>query len=298
MNIESKVVSSLPSMNETYPEFVKFCMETGEQMRPRGMACRELRPFGVFLDPTTALYTGNDRRLNYCFYAVETLGYVAGLDERWYADLLCAANPNMSKWQNSETGKFDGAYGPRLCKSMPRIVDMLKDDPHTRQAVASIWSPGIPEGSLDVPCTLNLQFITSNGRLNLIVTMRSNDLNWGFPYDVASFSAIQLIVANAIGMPPGVYIHHTGSMHLYEDTPPKLSGACSYVDGLYVPKPSSDAATYASYVSGAYDLLWSLRRYYDRTGDLRSFSDHKFVFSDYWSQWMKLISFRWSGYEG
>lgn len=206
------------NMNEAYPALVKTAMDTGEKANPRGFTCRELRPFSfTLLDPSRSIYGGRSRRLSARFWAIETLSYLAGLGRRkWHAELLVMANRGMASYRNEETGLFDGAYGPRIAQSLPAVVELLKRDPDSRQAVCSIWSPGIPS-SKDVPCTVMLHFVRSRGRLDLVVYMRSNDLNWGTPYDVPAFCAIQLHVARLLGWPVGSYHHHCGSLHVYEN---------------------------------------------------------------------------------
>lgn len=219
------------SMNEAYPRLVDLALRQGEVLRPRGFLCHELRPFGFrLLDPTFSIYGGKSRKLSARFYAIETLSYLAGFgDEPWHASLLCMANKGMQSFVNQETMKFDGAYGPRISKSLEDIVALLERDPDSRQAVCSIWSPGLPV-SKDVPCTVMLHFFRSNGALELAVYMRSNDLNWGTPYDVPAFCAIQLYVASRLNWRVGGYNHFCGSLHVYENErdekgapgPPKL----------------------------------------------------------------------------
>ena len=52
----------------------------------------------------------------------------------------------------------------------------------------------------------------------MIGTMRSNDILWGFPYDVNGFTLIQKAIASILGVELGTYIHNVGSLHAYEST--------------------------------------------------------------------------------
>jgi hypothetical protein len=178
-------------------------------------------------DPTKSLYTMSGRRLNYRFFALETLGYIAGAGDRAFTNLLCSVNSNLKPYVNPSTGAFDGAYGPRFKRSLRDVVEILSRDNDSRQAVASIWKPGIPLDSLDVPCTVALHFFNSDRNnasptLDLAVYMRSNDMNWGFPYDVPAFCAIQCAVAAALGWGIGSYHHVVGSAHVYVASLPDL----------------------------------------------------------------------------
>ena len=214
-------------MDDLYWRLLTETENKGKPYGPRGKVCVELRPVTFTIThPEYGLYTGKSRRLNYRFLAIETLLYIAGIGGPQHAELILAANPAMAFALNAETISFDGAYGPMLGESLVGIQSLLECDPFSRQAVASIWSPGTLQsltltGSKDVPCTCLLQFIgetDSKGdyMLSMNVYMRSNDLNWGVPYDVAAFCTIQCMVADALGVRLGVYNHFAGSLHYYE----------------------------------------------------------------------------------
>ena len=65
---------------------------------------------------------------------------------------------------------------------------MLKDNPNTRQAALSIYdAKEIPKYENDTPCTYAVQFTILNGRLDMSVVMRSNDLWYGFCNDQYCF---------------------------------------------------------------------------------------------------------------
>lgn len=220
-------------MDDAYHGLVSFVSAKGTRYQPRDRMCVEVRPATFELaQPEYGLYSGRSRRLNYRFMAVETLLYLAGLGGEPHARLILDANPAMAFATNPDTGHFDGAYGPQLVQSLPAIQDLLRKDPHTRQAVASIWSPDVPTrlaGSKDVPCTCLLHFMTEHDNdgepmLSLHVYMRSNDLNWGTPYDVAAFTTVQLAMAGGLGLRAGRYYHTCGSLHYYEEHPANDQG--------------------------------------------------------------------------
>lgn len=72
-----------------------------------------------------------------------------------------------------------------------------------------------------------MQFLPRKGKLNLAVTMRSNDVYVGFPGDIFAFTFIQEIVARSIGLDIGKYSHFVGSLHLYDKDEPR---ARKYLD--------------------------------------------------------------------
>jgi len=98
------------------------------------------------------------------------------------------------------------------------IVGLLKDNPETRQACISIYDgKEHPDYKTDTPCTYAVQFTILHGRLDMCVTMRSNDLWFGFCNDQYCFSKLQKMVSDELNIEPGVYYHFAHNMHLYND---------------------------------------------------------------------------------
>ena len=118
--------------------------------------------------------------------------------------------------QFSDDGMFlAGAYGPHLRAQWHQIVEKLRTDPSSRQAVIEIPRPR--RETKDEPCTLSLQFLSRNKHLHLIVTMRSSDTWTGLPYDVFNFTQLQNMMAGELELRRGWFSLHAGSSHLYQD---------------------------------------------------------------------------------
>lgn len=104
------------------------------------------------------------------------------------------------------------------------VKKLLQEIPDSRQAVMHIKEPRdlIKRPSKDVNCTIAMQFLLRNNKLDLIVTMRSNDLWLGLPYDVFNFTCMQIQMAMELGVEIGKYYHNVGSLHVYESDVEKL----------------------------------------------------------------------------
>ena len=202
------------SMTELYPRLLKKVLEEGEEVSPRGKATLEITPFMFVLeDPTQSLVLLKSRKLNRAFAIIEKLALVAGIDD---PEMFCFYIDGLKEFINPETGRFDGCYGPRVAAQLPYVYQLLREDPDSRRAVISIYGPQDQHVSLDVPCTLSLQFLLRKGRLSLITNMRSSDVYLGLPYDVNQFCFLQQVMASWLGVELGEYLHFTGSGHLYE----------------------------------------------------------------------------------
>ena len=101
---------------------------------------------------------------------------------------------------------------------LDKVVQQLKDNPNTRKAAISIYDgKEIHRYRYDTPCTYAVQFTVINNKLNMCVTMRSNDLWYGFCNDQYCFSMIQKLVADRLNIEVGEYYHYAHNLHLYNN---------------------------------------------------------------------------------
>jgi thymidylate synthase len=183
---------------------------------PRGKPTRELLGVQLYLDDLrNNILVCDSRNLNYRFMVAEWLWIALGRE-----DVAGIARYNKFIAQYSDDGvKFAGAYGPRLVTQWQWLIKKFEGDGDSRQAVASIWTPN-PAGSRDIPCTLSLQFLWRDDRLNCIATMRSSDVWLGLPYDLFNFSMLTNALAGELGVKTGWLKMNLGSSHLYDENYP------------------------------------------------------------------------------
>ena len=101
---------------------------------------------------------------------------------------------------------------------------ILKNDVNSRQAVIHIKEARdtVNNPTKDLNCTIALQFLLRDNKLDLITTMRSNDIWLGLPYDLFNFTCMQIQMAMELGVDVGTYYHNAGSLHLYKKDFEKL----------------------------------------------------------------------------
>ena len=128
--------------------------------------------------------------------------------------------PNILFIMVDDLGNVNSNYGYQWERNyqLDKVVAKLKLDPNTRQAVISIYDgKEIHKYRNDTPCTTAIQFSVINDKLEMCVTMRSNDLWYGFCNDQYQFSSLQKLVADRLSMEVGWYYHAAHNMHLYKD---------------------------------------------------------------------------------
>ena len=119
-----------------------------------------------------------------------------------------------------EDGNVNSNYGWQAQREdqLNKVIQMLNEKPDTRQATVSIYDgKEIDKYATDTPCTYAVQFTILNNKLNMCVTMRSNDLWYGFCNDQYQFSKLQEMVSKRLDIETGVYYHFAHNMHLYNN---------------------------------------------------------------------------------
>lgn len=118
------------------------------------------------------------------------------------------------------------AYGYRWRRHFGRdqiklLIELLQKEPSSRQAVIVTWDPAQDGLSLfkkkNVPCPYTFTVNIVGGRLHLHNIVRSNDVVLGTPADVAGFALLQCILAQKLGVRPGIYSHSISNAHVYDN---------------------------------------------------------------------------------
>ncbi|NQU42829.1 hypothetical protein HQ520_06055 [bacterium] len=134
-------------------------------------------------------------------------------------------------WVDPASGKWEYTYHERLfdyrvpqagaIDQIEKAIEKLAQAPHTRRAQAVTWQCWQDLDCVDPACLQRLWFRVEDDRLNLNITMRSNDAFKAAFMNMYAFTELQAWVAGrlsekmgrAIGV--GRYIHMADSFHIY-----------------------------------------------------------------------------------
>lgn len=196
-----------------------FTVLRGSEIRPQdsygagGRASREIFNLTVALENVrNNVLVSSIRDLNYRFMVAEWLWILFGLE-----DVATIARFNSKLLDLSDDGvTLAGAYGPRILRQATYVVNTLKRDRSSRQAVLTIWERN-PARKKDIPCTLSAQFLIRDDSLHGVFNMRSSDAWIGLPYDAFVFSQMVNYFAFVLEVEPGSLTMNLASSHLYED---------------------------------------------------------------------------------
>jgi len=126
----------------------------------------------------------------------------------------------------SKTGFINSNYGwviwhPDNYAQFQHAVGELRKNPDSRRAVMiynrpSMWYDYNLDGMSDFMCTNAVQYLLRDGKLDVVVQMRSNDCWAGFRNDLAWQDYVQDLVCLEIGAQKGQIHWNAGSLHVYE----------------------------------------------------------------------------------
>lgn len=201
-----------------------------------------------FPTPVTTVWKTPHRRVSFSpirdanpfFHLMEAMWMLAGRND--------VKMPSMYAKQlatYSDDGQtLNGAYGYRWRNyfgydQLDAVIAELKKNPESRRCVVSMWngmntqeevetgigmlpevkpSDLLNQTSKDLPCNLQCLFDLHNGKLNMTVTNRSNDMIWGaYGANIVHFAFLQEYMADQIGVDVGTYYQVSNNMHVYLD---------------------------------------------------------------------------------
>ncbi len=213
----------MTQFDKIYQNLVKDILENGiEDKNARsGYICKALPGMHFNLDLEKGFPLLTLRKLPLQIFVAEQIWFLMGEnDPAWL-------RPFTKIWEDfiEEDGKVT-SYGYRWRKHFGRdqiseLIRHLKEKPTSRHGVVIAWDPDddglTAKPKKNVPCLFAFSVNIMGGRLCMHNIIRSNDVFLGLPHDVAGFALLQMILAQALGVKPGIYSHSISNAHFYSD---------------------------------------------------------------------------------
>jgi thymidylate synthase len=174
----------------------------------------------TIIDPLANRIQNEERQWNLVYAEAEWRWYISGDPNIKALGDIYGKIPPIWERMADKDGNVNSNYGWQAQRGdqLNKVVQMLEKNPETRQATISIYDgKEIDKYATDTPCTYAVQFTILNDKLNMCVTMRSNDLWYGFCNDQYCFSELQRYVAMRIDKEVGEYYHFAHNLHLYNN---------------------------------------------------------------------------------
>lgn len=139
-------------------------------------------------------------------------------------DGLTEFTPIWDAWAD-EKGELGPVYGKqwrrwnavngREIDQIQAAIDMIKNNPDSRRIIVNAWNVGEIDQMALPPCHMFFQFYVVNGRLDCQLYQRSADIALGVPFNIASYAALLMMVAQECSLQPGIFTHTMGDAHIY-----------------------------------------------------------------------------------
>ena len=133
----------------------------------------------------------------------------------------------VSIWDEwaDEKGELGPVYGyqwrswpapdGRHIDQMAKVIEDIGRNPDSRRLIVSAWNVADLESMALMPCHAFFQFYVADGKLSCQLYQRSADLFLGVPFNIASYAALTLMVAQVCDLRLGEFVHTFGDTHLY-----------------------------------------------------------------------------------
>jgi len=174
----------------------------------------------TILEPKARIITSTKRDWKHKYAEAEWQWYLSGNRNISKLGEIYGKTPEIWKRMANANGDVNSNYGWQWKRNnqIDYVIDLLKRQPDTRQAVITILDMKEHDTfTFDTPCTYAIQFTIVKNKLNMCVTMRSNDLWYGFCNDQYQFSKLQEMMSNELEIEIGTYYHFAHNLHLYND---------------------------------------------------------------------------------
>lgn len=124
------------------------------------------------------------------------------------------------QWINWEKFTYDEAtksYKMSHVNQIENAIELIKKDPNSRRILVSAWNVGDLDKMALAPCHAFFQFYVVDKYLDCQLYQRSADIALGVPFNIASYAALLMMVAQECNLTPRFFVHTIGDAHIYKN---------------------------------------------------------------------------------
>jgi len=192
------------TFDDLFVNIIHELNDLGKKYKPRDQETIELMNAHLVLEnPKAAILTNPHRKLSKKYVGAEILWYLEGsrsiknihkYAKMWNAIADIQGNVNSCYGWQIFTQPIPGIQS----NQWEYVIDSLRNDKDSRQAVLNINQPIHKYKTKDVPCTIAIQYLIRNNKLHCITTMRSCDVIFGLGNDIPFFTYLQIKLLAAL----------------------------------------------------------------------------------------------------
>ena len=206
-----------------YLDLLNYVMENGATKSDRtGTGTKSVFGYQMHFDLQKGFPLLTTKKLHMRSIFHELLWFIRG-----ETNIRYLKENGVSIWDEwaDENGELGPVYGSqwRAWKSsdgktidqLSNVIDQIKKNPDSRRLIVSAWNVGEIDKMKLPPCHAFFQFYVADGKLSCQLYQRSADIFLGVPFNIASYAAFTMMVAQVCGLKPGTFVHTLGDAHIY-----------------------------------------------------------------------------------
>lgn len=212
----------MPEINDQYERLLKDVLANGEPRQDRtGVGTRAVFGRQLRYDLSKGFPRITTKHVPMKVVKAELLWFLRGEDT---IDWLLEQDVHIwDDWADTD-GHVGPLYGVQWRNwgsahdQIKRLVQSLREDPHSRRHLVSAWNVGELSEMVLAPCHAFFQcYVSGEGRLSLQVYQRSADLFLGVPCNIASYALLTHLLAQQTNLSVGELIWTGGDCHIYDN---------------------------------------------------------------------------------
>lgn len=98
-----------------------------------------------------------------------------------------------------------------------KLIYQLRTNPQDRRMVINLWQIPHLEGGALYPCVYNSNWDVTDGKLNCMLTIRSNDIPLGSPFNICQYAVLVHMLAQITNHEVGLLAVCISNAHIYEN---------------------------------------------------------------------------------
>ena len=208
---------------QIYLQLLKKVLETGIERQDRtGTGTKSAFGYQMSFDLRKGFPLLTTKKIHFRSIVYELLWFLKGDTNIQYLK-----DNNVRIWddwadKNGDLGRIYGAQwrswqkpNGQALDQISTVIENIRKNPHSRRHLVVAFNPGELDQMALPPCHAFFQFYVANGLLSCQLYQRSADLFLGVPFNIASYSLLTMMMAQACDLKPGFFIHTFGDVHLY-----------------------------------------------------------------------------------
>ena len=208
-----------------YLDLLKYVLKNGTEKSDRtGTGTRSVFGYQMHFNLQEGFPLLTTKKLHTRSIFYELLWFIRG-----ETNIKYLKDNGVTIWDDwaDENGELGPVYGSQWrawtslsgekIDQLSNVISQIKKNPDSRRLIVSAWNVGEIDHMKLPPCHAFFQFYVADGKLSCQLYQRSADIFLGVPFNIASYAALTMMVAQVCNLKPGTFVHTFGDAHIYSN---------------------------------------------------------------------------------